>query len=163
MIKHTVFARHCKVDKQDRLPIPLIKKSIKAALDFEGVDYPCEVSVLITCDEIIREINREYRGKDEPTDVLSFPMQEFPQPGWTEQIGDEKDPETGLIPLGEIVLSAQRVEKQAREHMQTKDQEAAYLTVHSVLHLLGYDHLDGADGKRQMRDHEKRIMTEIGF
>ena len=160
MIMHKIYARHFGVGAQDRLEIPLIKKCVRAALDFEGVEAPCEVSVLITGDKVIKEINREFRGIDLPTDVLSFPMQVFSQPGWAGRAGDETDPETGLVPLGEIVLSAARVDSQSREYGHSRQQETAYLTVHAALHLLGYDHLDEGPGKRQMREHEKQIMEE---
>ena len=168
---HIIYARHDGVQPRDRLKIPLIKRCIRAALLIEGVNMPCEVSVLITNDERIREINNEYRGIDKATDVLSFPMQEFYAPGWPSRSFAEIGREAGRIPLGDIVLSADRVKIQAREHSQTCEQETAYLTIHSVLHLLGYDHVDEAVEKRRMRDREKiilgsalyeRLITEYG-
>ena len=157
MSDHRVYARHCGVADGDRLSIPLIKRCVKAALSLEGVDLPCEVSVLITDDPGISGINSEYRGVDEPTDVLSFPMQEFSSPGWSNP-AVAVDPETELVPLGEIILSAERVIAQAREFGQPREKETAYLTIHSVLHLLGYDHVDEAGMKKQMRGREKQIM-----
>jgi len=132
-------------------------------LRLEGVGISCEVSVLVTDDLAIREINREFRGKDEPTDVLSFPMLELSAQGWVEPAPCAIDPETGLLPLGEIVLSAERVDRQAQEYGNSRDRETAYLTVHSVLHLLGYDHGSEPEEKARMRTREKQIMLEMGF
>jgi len=163
MVKHKIYARHSKVSTQDRLPLPIIRESVRRTLEKECVDVPCEVSVLITDDSTIHAINLEYRGIDKATDVLSFPMLELSPPGWSAIPDDAIDIETGLVPLGEIILSASQVRKQAEEHHQTIGQETAYLTVHSVLHLLGYEHVDDADGKKQMREREKVIMHEIGY
>ena len=161
MVRHKVYARHSGVIVPERLPVPVIKRCVNITLRLEGVDVPCEVSVLITNDSGIREINRQFRGQDKPTDVLSFPVQEFRAPGWVFPGAGFVDPETGLLPLGDITISAERVEKQARDHGQTREREAAYLTVHSVLHLLGYDHEDEGQGKRLMRTREKAIMKEL--
>jgi len=158
MIGHKIYARHSVGTAPYRLSIPLIKRSVLESLQSEGVDFPCEISVLITDDAGISKINKEFRNIDEPTDVLSFPMQEAGVPGWAAISHEEADPETGLLPLGEIVFSAERVHKQAHEFGHTVEHETAYLTVHSVLHLLGYDHTDEADGKNQMREREKAIM-----
>jgi len=163
MIKHQIFARHSGVAVNNRLSIPLIKHCIRNSLSIEEVDIPCEVSVLITGDRGIRKINSEFRGIDKPTDVLSFPMQEFSPPGWTDPAPDMIHPETGLLPLGDIILSAEQIEKQARKNSQSIDRETAYLVIHSVLHLLGYDHTDGAEEEKKMREREKRILLEIGI
>jgi len=159
---HRVIARHEGVNAQDRLSIPLIKRSVVNALQCEDVTSPCEVSVLITSDYIIRGINNEYRSVDEPTDVLSFPLFEFEPPGWSSTVPESTDPETGLVPLGEIVLSGERVHSQALEYGHPVERETAYLTTHSVLHLLGYDHEEKSD-KDKMRDREKHIMLEMGY
>ena len=161
MIEHRIYARHCDVNAEDRLSIPLIKRCVKATLHIEGADVPCEVSVLISNDAQIRGINKEFRNIDKPTDVLSFPMQEFDSPGWAAHNVNETDPETGLLPLGEIIISAERIAAQACENNQTRDRETAYITIHSALHLLGYDHTDEAEGKRLMRSREKQIMQYI--
>jgi len=158
MIRHKIYAR--RVAAGVRLSIPLIKRCICETLRLEGVDMPCEVSVLITDDAGIRGINHEFRGIDSPTDVLSFPVQEF-IPGAFES-GDV-DPETGLMPLGDIILSAERVDAQAREYGQSRERETAYLVIHSVLHLLGYDHVDEAEEKRKMRRREADILMEMGY
>ena len=162
-VKHSIYARHSRAAGKNRLTIPLIKHCIRVALWYENVDIPCEVSVLITSDRGICEINRDFRGINESTDVLSFPMQEFSPPGWSPPGNNAIHPGTGLLPLGDIVLSAERVDKQAHDHYQTREHETAYLTIHSVLHLLGYDHVDEAAGKKQMREREKKIMLEMGY
>ena len=161
MIKHTVYTRHNGVAINDRLSIPLIKHCIRSALHYEGVDVTCEVSVLITDDRGIRKINKEFRGIDAPTVVLSFPMQEFIPAGWTAPAPGSLHPETGLLPLGDIILSAKRVEEQARKNSQSRERETAYLVIHSVLHLLGYDHIDEAEDKKQMRERENKILFKI--
>jgi len=160
-IKHKIYARHAGLKDPNRLRLPLIKYCIGLALDIEGVDMPCEISVLVTNDHNIRALNREFRALDEATDVLSFPMLEFSSPGWETPDADKPDIETGLLPLGEIVFSGEKVSKQAQSYRRSREYETAYLTVHSVLHLLGYDHTDEAEGKRMMRGREEAIMSEI--
>ena len=159
---HRIYARHSRTTESDRLSIPLIKRCIREALALEGVDKHCEVSILITDDRGIQRLNAEFRGIERPTDVLSFPMQYFSLPGWGNVEDAKADPETRLLPLGEIVFSGERVHRQACEYGRTCEYETAYLTVHSVLHLLGYDHTDEADGKKQMRGREKEIVKSLG-
>ena len=139
----------------------LIRKVIRTALAAEGVDFPCEVDVCVTSDEGIHQINREMRQVDRPTDVLSFPAFDL-HPG--ELPGEEDaDVATGLVPLGDMCLSLERVQAQAREYGHSNRRELAYLVVHSVLHLLGYDHLDEGPQKAQMRAREDAIMEELGI
>lgn len=139
----------------------LIRRTIRTALAAEGLTAPCEVDVLLTDDDGIHEINREMRQVDRPTDVLSFPEFEL-TPG--QLPGPENaDPGTGLIPLGDMVLSMERVAAQAREYGHSKRRELSYLVTHSVLHLLGYDHLDEGPMKAQMRAREESIMTLLGL
>ena len=142
----------------------LIRKVIRTALELEGVMLRCEVDVLLTNDEGIHAINKEMRDVDSPTDVLSFPEFEF-SPGEppTEEDEDLCDPATGLLPLGDMVLSMERVEAQAAEFGHSNRRELAYLVTHSVLHLLGYDHLDEGPQKKQMRAREDAIMEELGI
>ena len=161
-IKHKVYCRHSDTLERDRLPIELIKLCVRVVLRFEGVDKPCEVNVMVTDDGGIKEINGEYRGLYMPTDVLSFPMVGFSPPGWADPGIEAHDPETGRIPLGDIVFSGERAHRQANELGHTIERETAYLTVHSVLHLLGYDHVDEAWEKARMRAREKVIMMEMG-
>ena len=161
MIKHKIYAHHIGIHSDMRLSIPLIKKSVKIAIELEGVNMPCEVSVLIVNNHQIREINHRFRGIDKPTDVLSFPMQVF-LPGDFTADNAEPDPQTGFLELGDIVLSAERVLAQADEYGHSTARETAYLTVHSVLHLLGYDHMEKSD-KKKMRAREEFIMQRISI
>jgi len=139
----------------------LLKTVIPAALDAEGVDVPCQVDVLITDDAGIHAINLEQRGVDAPTDVLSFPMLDL-KPGDKPPAG-EIHPGTGLAPLGDMVLNLDRVKSQGEEYGHGPRRELAYLAVHSVLHLLGYDHLDEGPMKAQMRAREEAILEELGM
>ena len=139
----------------------LLREVIQAALAAEGVDFPCEVDVLLTSDEGIQTINREMRGVDRPTDVLSFPEFEL-RPG--ELPGpEEADPGSGFVPLGDMCISMERVSEQAREYHHSERRELSYLTVHSVLHLLGYDHMDEGPMKAQMREREEHILKQLGI
>ena len=139
----------------------LIRRTIRTALAAEGLTAPCEVDVLLTDDDVIHEINRELRQVDRPTDVLSFPEFEL-APGQLPG-PEDADPGTGLIPLGDMVLSMERVAAQAREYGHSKRRELSYLVTHSVLHLLGYDHLDEGPMKAQMRAREEAIMALLGL
>ena len=139
----------------------LIRRTIRTALAAEGLTAPCEVDVLLTDDDGIHEINREMRQVDRPTDVLSFPEFEL-TPGQLPG-PEDADPGTGLIPLGDMVLSMERVAAQAREYGHSKRRELSYLVIHSVLHLLGYDHLDEGPMKAQMRAREEAIMALLGL
>lgn len=127
-----------------------VKRAAAAALRAEGVTVPCEFDVTLTDDAVIHTINREQRGVDRPTDVLSFPI-------------DEMDYDTNRRYLGDMVLSLERAEAQGEEYGGGFEHEAQYLTVHSVLHLLGYDHLDEGEEKAKMRAREKAIMKELGY
>ncbi len=139
----------------------LIRKVIRTVLAAEGMTLPCEVDVNLTDDAGIHEINREMREVDRPTDVLSFPVFDL-MPG---ELPDEldADPGTGLIPLGDMVISMERVAAQAEEFGHSNRRELCYLVVHSVLHLLGYDHLDEGPQKAQMRAREEAILAELGI
>ena len=138
-----------------------LKEVIAAALDAEGVDVPCVVDVCITDDAGIQETNRDMRGVDAPTDVLSFPMFEL-APG-DKPRGSWADPDTDKVWLGDMMISAQRAAAQAEEYGHGLERELAYLAVHSVLHLLGYDHLDEGPEKARMREREEAILAELGL
>lgn len=141
--------------------VAFLRKVIRTALAAEGVDFPCEVDVLVTGDAEIRELNREARQVDKSTDVLSFPAFDL-KPG--ELPGPEDaDPGTGLVPLGDMMISMEHVAAQAKEYGHSIRRELAYLTVHSTLHLLGYDHVDEGPMKRQMRAREEAILGELGI
>ena len=135
----------------------LVKKAAAAALRAEGVDEPCEIGVTLTNDEGIHAINREQRGVDRATDVLSFPMNEL-TPGAFDPDACEWDYETDRAMLGNMVISMERCAKQAETYGHSFAHEVSYLTVHSVLHLLGYDHVDEGEDKRRMRAREKEII-----
>lgn len=138
-----------------------LRRVIRAALEAEGATAPCEVDVLVTDDAGIRTLNREQRGVDKPTDVLSFPALEL-TPGEPPTAADA-EPGTGLIPLGDMALSYERVAAQAKEYGHSNRRELAYLAAHSVLHLLGYDHLDEGPMKARMREREEYIMEKLDF
>ena len=139
----------------------LILRAINAALRAEGVGEECEISVLLTDNEGIHALNREYRNVDRPTDVLSFPANEL-TPGEFDAQGCEEDPETGRIFLGDMAISLEKCAAQGLEYGHGFERELMYLTVHSTLHLLGYDHVDEAEMKRQMRAREEMIMSGLG-
>ena len=138
----------------------LVRRTIRAALRVEGVRVPCEVSVLFTDDQGIRELNREQRQVDSPTDVLSFPAFTFAAGAFDPAEG-EPDPDSGRLPLGDMALNLDRIRSQGKEYGHGPKRETAYLTAHSVLHLLGYDHLDEGEQKRQMREREEIIMRKM--
>ena len=140
----------------------LIQRAISAALREEKVPDDCEVSVLLTDNEGIHELNRDYRGVDRPTDVLSFPANEL-SPGEFDADLCERDPETGRVFLGDMAISLEKCEAQAEEFGHSFERELMYMTVHSTLHLLGYDHVDEAEMKRQMRGREDAIMSRLGI
>ena len=136
----------------------LIKKAAAMALRAEGVEQAI-ISVMLTDDEGIRSVNREFRGVDRATDVLSFPLNEL-KPGTFDPADCERDPETGAVLLGDMMISVPRCAEQGEEFGHGYEREIMYLTVHSVLHLLGYDHVDEGEMKRQMRKREKEIMGD---
>lgn len=140
-------------DRQDDIKISeeikvLIEKSVSAVLKVEELDENVEVSVSFVGDEEIRELNRDYRGVDKSTDVLSFPIDD-------EFILDNRI-------LGDVIINTRRVMEQAEELGHSNERELSYLTVHSILHLLGYDHIEDED-KRQMREREKLAMKELSI
>ena len=138
-----------------------IRTWINATLKAEGIAVPCEINVLVTDDAGIQTINKASRSIDKPTDVLSFPMFNLtagaPPQDWEEYI----DPGTGLCPLGDMCISLERAVAQAKEFGHSTKREVGYLTIHSMLHLLGYDHLDEGEQKRQMRSREEAIASQI--
>jgi len=139
----------------------VITKCITAVLSEENVKIPCEINVLIADDQTIHSINNSTRGIDRPTDVLSFPMFTLEAGNQPENWDEYTDPDTGLCPLGDMVISLERAIAQAKEYGHSVRREVGYLTIHSMLHLLGYDHLDEGDEKRRMRQREEAIAATI--
>ena len=138
---------------------------VKTALDCEECPYEAEVNLLLTDDEAIHEMNREHRHIDRPTDVLSFPMIEYETPGdlsGIEESADAFDPGTGELMLGDIVISKDRVFAQAEEYGHSVRREYAFLIAHSMLHLLGYDHMDEEE-RKVMEDRQREIMEKAGI
>ena len=136
----------------------LVRRAAKAALKAQGVDADCVINVMLTDDEGIHAVNLEQRGVDAPTDVLSFPMNELTE-GEFDADACEYDYESEKCLLGDMVIDLERCAKQAEEFGHGFDREVCYLTVHSVLHLLGYDHLDEGVRKRAMREREEAVMA----
>ena len=138
-----------------------IRTCINETLKAEGITVPCEINVLVTDDAGIQTINKASRNIDKSTDVLSFPMFDLkagqPPQDWQAYI----DPGTGLCPLGDMCISLERAVAQAKEFGHSTKREVGYLTIHSMLHLLGYDHLDEGAQKRQMRGREESIAAQI--
>lgn len=141
----------------------LYESVVDAVLDEEGCPYETTVSLLLTDDEEIRKINKENRNIDSATDVLSFPMVEYKLPSdfsCLEDDGDNFDPESGELMLGDIVLSVDHVKAQAKEYGHDIQREYAFLLVHSMLHLCGYDHIDDGD-RALMEERQKIIMNRL--
>ena len=134
----------------------LMRSSIVTSLAYEGFNNDCQVSLTFTDNEGIRRLNSEYRGIDAPTDVLSFPLIDF-------EGGDEPPAEEREIMLGDIVISLERAEEQAREFGHSVERETAFLCVHSMLHLLGYDHVNGEEEELEMRRRQSEILDMMGL
>lgn len=161
MKRHYIPVEASNIPGMDDSKKAFIRKVIRTALAVQGVDFPCEVDVLVTNDEEIRRLNREARQVDKATDVLSFPAFDL-RPG--ELPGTEDaDPGTGLVPLGDMMISMEHVLAQAKEYGHSNRRELGYLVTHSVLHLLGYDHMDEGPMKAQMREREEAILAELGI
>jgi probable rRNA maturation factor len=141
-------------------------KVINEALDYENCPYEVTVDVLITDNEGIHEMNREHRGIDRPTDVLSFPNVDYESPADFSNIEDREedyfDPESGELCLGDIVISIDKVFEQAKEYGHSPMREYAFLIAHSMLHLLGYDHMEPSEAA-VMEAKQEEILTRLGI
>lgn len=140
---------------------------ILRALEHEDCPYEAEVSLVITGDDDIRELNREHRHIDKSTDVLSFPMIDFPSPAefsiLEDESGDEYfNPDTGELMLGDIVISADHCIRQAEEYGHTVTREFAFLIAHSMLHLMGYDHMEPLEAK-EMERRQEDILSSLNY
>ena len=125
----------------------------------EERNFDAEISFTFTDNEGIREINRDYRNIDRPTDVLSFPMLEFGD----DETDVEYETEDGLVLLGDIVISIERAKEQAQEFGHSLRRELAFLTAHSMLHLLGYDHVNSEEEERIMCEKQEAVLTSLGI
>ena len=139
----------------------IIRKCVEATLEAEGVNTLCEINVFVTNDKGIRAINAASRNIDKATDVLSFPMFQLVPGRLPEDWEEYLDPETNMCPLGDMAISLERAIAQAKEFGHSTRREIGYLTIHSMLHLLGYDHLDEGEQKAQMRKREEDIASTI--
>lgn len=161
MIKHKINITFDIFTVKQHVVTSIIKNCIEETLFQEGVTAPCEINVLVTNDRGIHAVNLASRKIDRPTDVLSFPMFQLeagnPPEDWTPYL----DPETDLCPLGDMCISLERAIAQAKEYGHPTRREIGYLTIHSMLHLLGYDHLDEGEMKAQMRKREEEIASTI--
>ena len=147
---------------QDKLPLTykmkmLIREAVETTLDFEDFQNHCEVSVTFTDNEGIHELNKKFREVDKPTDVLSFPLFDFE--GGT----DEPPVDEIMSNLGDIVISLEKAKEQAEEYGHSFEREVAFLCVHSMLHLLGYDHETSEEDEVEMRSKQTEIMRIMGL
>ena len=155
-------------EAEKKLDLPyekIIKEIVEASLDFEKCPYEAEVNLLLTTDEEIHQMNKEHRGIDRPTDVLSFPMVEYEEAGQFDFLEDQYDcfhPETGELLLGDIVISVDKVFEQAEEYGHSLLREYAFLIAHSMLHLFGYDHMEEVE-RKEMEMHQKKIMELVNI
>ena len=149
------------ISLQNILVSGIIRQCANAALQAEGVDVPCEINVLVTNDKGIQAINKASRNLDKPTDVLSFPMFQLEPGRLPENWDNYMDPETQMCPLGDMAISLERAIAQAKEYGHSMRREIGYLTIHSMLHLLGYDHLDEGSQKAMMRAREEAIAQTV--
>ena len=143
----------------------LARKVVAAALAHEGFPYEAEVGLLLVSPAAIQAMNREHRQIDRPTDVLSFPMAAYGSPGDFEALeldGDNFNPDTGEAMLGDIVLNVEQVGEQARQYGHSEEREYAFLILHSMLHLFGYDH-ETEEEAAQMEKKQKEILDGMGI
>lgn len=141
--------------------IETIDKACRETLAFEECDFDAEISVTIVDNEEIRRLNREFRDKDAATDVLSFPMLEFDADG--NALDADFDFDDGSAVLGDIVISAERAREQAESFGHSFRRELAFLTVHSMLHLLGYDHVDDPEGEKIMFEKQETVLNRLNI
>lgn len=143
----------------------IIRKVVMAALDYENCPYEAEVDVVLTDNAAIHEVNLETRNIDRATDVLSFPMNEYPAPGDFSLLEEEPDsfhPDTGELLLGDIMISVEKVKEQAEAYGHSTTRELAFLVAHSMLHLMGYDHME-EDEREDMERRQREILDSIGI
>lgn len=162
-MKHTVYFQN----RQKAVSITpairaLIRKAVSETLREEAFPRPAEISVSFVDNEEIHALNLEYREKDKPTDVLSFPMWEENELKPDGVAAGDIDPGNDAVLLGDIVICAERAVEQAAEYGHSSEREFAFLAVHSTLHLLGYDHEASAEDEAYMNQKQEEILTKIG-
>lgn len=143
----------------------LAKTVIEAAADYEGCPYELSINLLLTDNEGIHRLNKEFRGIDKATDVLSFPMIEYEQAGTFEFLETREEcfePDTGELVLGDIAISKEKVLSQAEEYGHSVKREYAFLIAHSMLHLFGYDHME-EDERIVMEEKQREILEQLGI
>lgn len=142
----------------------IITRVVEKSLDFEKCPYEVELNVILTDNNEIKEINRDYRNIDAATDVLSFPLIQYEKPsdltGLEEEADDYFNPETGELLLGDIIISVEKVIEQAKEYGHSNERELAFLTAHSMMHLFGYDHME-EDERTIMESKQKQVLDEL--
>lgn len=146
--------------------IKLFEKVVECALDYENCPFETEVSITITDNDEIRTLNKNFRNKDKPTDVLSFPLLEFDKPSQFDAI-DENDDElfdldNGELILGDIVISYDKSKEQADLYGHSLERELGFLIAHSMLHLMGYDHIISKE-EQIMNEKQEQILSEVGL
>lgn len=145
----------------------VIEKVVEKTLEMEECPYECEVSISLVDNDAIRDVNREFRELDIPTDVLSFPMAEYKKPADFGIFDGEEgrlyfNPETGELLLGDIMISLERADEQAEEYGHSLEREVAFLVAHSVLHLIGYDHMEDEE-RLLMEEKQERVLQALGI
>ncbi len=159
------------IEYETEIPLDLpyekiIHEVVLAALDYEKGPYEAEVSVVLTDNEGIHQLNRQFRNIDRPTDVLSFPMCEYDRPADFDRLEEDAEdcfnPETGELLLGDIVISVEKVKEQAAAYGHSEARELAFLTAHSMLHLFGYDHMED-DERLVMEKKQEEILKLKGY
>lgn len=162
----TIAVEH---EAEERLELPeeeIIRDVVLAVLDYESCPYEAEVNVIVTDNEEIRALNRQYRDIDAPTDVLSFPMLEFETPSDFSHVEEDYEdcfnPETGELMLGDIILSVDKIREQAENYGHSQIRELAFLVAHSMLHLCGYDHVEEAQ-REEMERKQREILELRGY
>ncbi len=160
-------------DTEKELHLPyedIIRKVILKAIDFEKCPFDLEVNVTLTDNESIHAVNKEFRDVDRPTDVLSFPMLEYPTPAdfTSAKVDIDASPEDYINPdsdeimLGDIMISVEKVQEQAASYCHSEERELAFLVAHSMLHLFGYDHMEDEE-REVMEARQKQMLDEMGI
>ncbi len=144
----------------------IISQVVEGALDDIACPYEAELSIVLTDNDSIREMNRNFRGIDRATDVLSFPMLDFDVPGDFSHVEEEFEdcfnPETGELMLGDIVISVDKVKEQAKSYGHSQERELAFLVAHSMYHLFGFDHMDDAE-REVMEEKQRNLLTFLNI